>query len=187
MQWHDALSLFHHLPHSYHDLLHHEDKALVKAGASGLVRTSDAAPLIGIEKSIDASIDRNQQNFELLVNDYLRQLPHYVPETEQAEQLLKHWRAILQEQPRRLAEAHLDSLNSEHARKFWHEHLSHYHTDLGITADHFPEAMIDWERAAGSPMPPVKVQGLIKSKQWQELVLRQRLHNLDLDNMGIKR
>lgn len=185
MVWH--IPLFHHLPHSYHDLLHHEDKALVKAGASGLVRKSDPSPLISIEKSIDPGIDRSTQNLGLLVADYIRMLPDYVPETEQAEALIKHWKKILLEQPQRLAEAHLDSWNSQHSRAFWHEHLRHFSTDMGITADHFPNAIDDWERAAGAPTPPIKVQGILKEKQWQDLVMRQRLHNLDLDNMGIKR
>jgi hypothetical protein len=48
-----------------------------------------------------------------------------------------------------LAEAHLNSWNNERSRHFWHERLSHYATDFGISADHFPNAMDDWERSSG--------------------------------------
>ena len=179
--WTDTLSIFHHLPRSLGDLMHHEDKELLKAGASGLrIKESTSSPKIAIEKDIDPAISRSQQNFGLLVHDYLSAVPEYASETAQGEALLEHWRKILLEQPQRLAEAHLDSWNNERSRHFWHERLHHYKTDFGIAADHFPTAIDDWERSAGSVVPDMKTLGVMKTKQWQDFVIRQRIHNLDL-------
>ena len=199
MEWHwsDALSIFHHFPHSLGDLLHHENPELVKAGLPGLILTGKApvttpvvlsgatsSSSITLEKDIDPAIARSQQNFGLLIRDYLHTLPEYKAETHQGEVLLEHWRNILLEQPQRLAEAHLDSWNNERSRHFWHERLSHYSTDFGIVADHFPNAMDDWERSAGTIAPDPKTLGILKTHQWQDLVIRQRLHKLDIDNMS---
>ena len=181
MEWHwtEALNVFHHFPHSIGDLLHHENKALVKAGIPGLM-IKPATAVSAIEKDIDPAISRSQQNFGLLIRDYLHTLPEYTSETKPADALLEHWRKILLEQPQRLAEAHMHSWNNERSRGFWHERLSHYKTDFGISADHFPTAMDDWERSAGSVIPTPKALSAMKTKQWQDLVIRQRIHKLDL-------
>ena len=196
MHWHwtEALSVFHQLPHAFGDLVHHEDKSLIQAGASGLVRkpptlfSSTGSPsTIGIEKDIDPGVSRSEQNLGLLVRDYLQALPEYVPETEQAEALLRHWKKILTEQPERLAQAHLDALHSKTSLHFWKEHLNHLTTDFGVKSDHFPNAIDDWERSAGAFTPPPQTLGILKTKQWQDLVIRQRIHKLDLDNMSRNR
>jgi hypothetical protein len=188
MHWNpmEILELFHLLPHAHHDLLAHEDKALVAAGAPGIIRSAGTPPAVSIEKSIDPAIDRSAHNMGLLIRDYVRRLPGYISQTEQAEALMQHWRKLLLEQPERLAQAQLSSWNSARSRHFWHERLRH------LTSDHFPEAMDadrieSWERSAGTPQLPTRAQGIVKTRQWQELVLRQRLHTLDLDNRGIKR
>jgi hypothetical protein len=185
--WPDALHLFHHVPHALGDLLHHEDAALVSAGVAGLRRVppeGTASPGIGIEKNMDPGVARSEQNVGLLVRDYVRTLPGYVAESEPSAALLEHWRTLLLEQPQRLAEAHLASWNSDRSRAFWHERLSHYRTDCGISSDTFPNALDDWERAAGTVPPPLATLGTLKSKQWQDLLIAQRMHLLDLKNMG---
>lgn len=176
-------TLFHHYPHALHDLLHHEDKTLVTAGLQGLKVTRPSSA-VSIEKERDASISRSSQNFELLIKDYLHTLPDYTAETAQGEALLEHWRKIISEQPHRIAEAHLESWNNERSRHFWQERLSHYKTDFGIHADHFPTALDDWERAAGTVIVPAKALGHMQEKQWQDLLIRQRIHNLELYNTG---
>lgn len=174
---------FHHYPHALHDLMHHEDKTLLQKGAKGISATRPSNS-IDIEKNIDPGIARSEQNLGLLIQDYLKTLPEYTSETHQSEALIEHWRKLLTEQPRRLAEAHLESWNNEKSRHFWHERLQHYHTDFGIKADHFPNAIDDWERSAGTFSPPAHAQGPIKTKQWEDLLIRQRIHLLDLHNMG---
>jgi hypothetical protein len=181
--WHDTLHILHHLPHAHHDLLHHEDKKLVQAGVPGLIR-KDAGPppLIGIEKNIDPGISRTEHNLGLLVRDYLHTLPDYIPETEEGEALMRHWRKILMDQPQRLAEMHMDSWNSERSRQFWRERLKHYAED----PSHYHGVIDDWERSAGAEGTPPANLGLVKSRQWHDLVIRQRLHKADLDLMGVK-
>jgi|GEM_PF-2077450 len=197
MHWHlrEALALFHHMPHSLGDLLHHEDKALVKAGAAGIIAQpsgirhslilpdsgADAAPRIAIEKDIDPGVSRSEQNLGLLIQDYLHSLPEYSAHTMEGEALLQHWRKILLEQPQRLAEAHMDSWNNERSRLFWKERLSHQASHLD---DQIIHPVDDWERSAGTLVPPTRILGLIDSRRWQDLVIRQRLHNLELRNTG---
>ncbi|MBY0406094.1 MAG: hypothetical protein K2Q01_00240 [Rickettsiales bacterium] len=176
---------WHHLPHALTDLLHKEDEALVKAGAPGLtVRRQQAAPRIAIEKDIDPAISRSEQNMALLIHDYLETLPQFSASDQHSEALLEHWRKIILEQPQRLAEAHLDSWHNERSRAFWKEKLKHYDTSFGIHADAFPLAMDDWERSAGAGIIPLKTLASLKTKQWQDLVIRERLHKLDLLNMS---
>ena len=187
MEWHwiENLSIFHHLPRSLGDLLRHEDKNLLKAGLPGLViETKASTSRSAIEKDIDPAISRSQQNFSLLITDYLHTLPVYSSENEQTDALLAHWRKILLEQPQRLAESHMDSWNNERSRSFWHERLKCYKTDCGITSDYFPTTIDDWERSAGSVVPPPEFLKAMQSKQWQDLVIRQRIHTLDLYIMG---
>jgi hypothetical protein len=181
----DLAALFHHYPHALHDLMHHEDKTLVQKAHPKISRTKSTSPQSHIEKSIDPAITRTGQNLDLLVRDYLHTLPGYESENHIGEALLEHWRKILQEQPKRIAEAHLESWNTERSRHFWHERLTQYHTDFGIHADHFPNALDDWERAAGTVPPPTKALAAMKTKQWEDLIIRQRIHLLDLHNMGI--
>jgi hypothetical protein len=206
MEWHfsDIASIFHHLPHSLGDLLNHEDKSLVSAGAPGLVikpsgeggghrlilpdsasGDSGVIPGSGIEKDMEPS--RAQQDFSLIIRDYLRGLPGFSAQNRQGEALLAHWRRILLEQPRRLAEAQLETWNDERFREFWKERLSHYSTDFGIGDGKGLFPADDWERAAGTLVPSIDRLGGIKSKQWQDLVIRQRLHNLDIKNQGMAR
>lgn len=174
----DLSHLFHHYPRSFHDLLHHEDAALVKAGAPGLIKTAPP-PQSAIQKDADPAINRSSQNFGLLLHDYFKELPAYSAQNDAGEALLRHWRKILQEQPQRLAEAHFDSWNNERSRHFWLEHLKHHEQ-----SPHFPTVLDDWERSAGTVTPPPVALGMMKTRQWQDLVIRQRIHKLDLYNMG---
>ncbi len=180
----DISALFHHYPRSLHDLMHHEDKTLLAEGLPGIRAKPAGSVHSNIEKDLDPAIARSQQNFGLLVRDYLHTLPEYSSQTEAGEALLRHWRKILMEQPQRLAESHMDSWNNERSRHFWQDRLKHYHTDFGIHADHFPTAMDDWERSAGAVTPPPEALRIMKTKQWQDLLIRQRIHNLDLYNMS---
>src|SRR5437868_2288402 len=101
MEWHwkEALSITHYLPHALSDLIHHEDKALVVSGAQLLVKKPSA--LAGgtaesaIEKDIDPAISRSQQNFGLLVRNYLHEIPGYHSQGKESDALLEHWRKIL--------------------------------------------------------------------------------------------
>lgn len=209
MEWHwpEALTLYHHLPHSIGDLLHHEDKTLVSAGVPGIVKdgggkhhrlilpdtitggtdTSSAAPRVAIEKDMDPAISRSQQNLGLLMRDYLRSLPGYSAHSMEGEALLAHWRRILLEQPQRFAEAQMHSWSGERLRLFWQERLNRHKSEYDIDKDPIIHPVDDWERSAGAFVPPQKMLGTMKSKQWQDLVIRERLHKLDLRNTGITR
>jgi hypothetical protein len=93
--WSEALSIFHHFPHSVGDLLHHENPEMVKAGLPGLILANkstatppliasgtSSSPRIALEKDIDPAISRSEQNFGLLIHDYLHTLPEYKAETK---------------------------------------------------------------------------------------------------------
>lgn len=184
MHWHptELSSIFHHFPHSFSDLLHREDKELVKAGWPGLLlkkRDPVGEPSqSAIGRDIDPSIARSQQNIGLLMHEHLLTLPEYVAQTAEAEQLIQHWEKILLEQPHRLAEAHLESWHHEESKQFWQEHLRHH------DVEHHLHPLDDWEKVAGTPLISQADLGTLKAKQWHDLVIRQRLHNLDLANMA---
>jgi hypothetical protein len=193
MEWHwtEFFTLLHHLPHSVDDLLHHEDKELVKAGIMGFtvkapldrqkhhlilpdkIIAPPTAPSgeISIEKDIDPSVSRSQQNIGLLIHDYLHKLPVYEPNSKEAALLLEHWRKILVEQPQRLAQAKTTYWHSEKAKEFWQERIRRTKPDHIIY-------MEDWEHSAGAPAPHPSTLGARQEKQWQDLVIRNRLHNL---------
>ncbi len=83
-----------------------------------------------IDKDLDPAITRSQQNFGLLVRDYLHNLPGYHSQGNESEALLEHWRKILLKQPQRLAEAHMHSWNSERSQLFWQGKLKPHGHDL---------------------------------------------------------
>jgi hypothetical protein len=168
--WHELSSLFHHLPHSVAELLHHEDPAIVKAGIMDFVVQPPASSgVIAIEKDIDPAVSRSQQNMELLLRDYLHTLPVFVPNSKAAEQLLEHWRKIMLDQPQRIAEAKESFWHSEKAKAYWQERLKHVAPDHVIYQG-------EWELAAGTPIPPPEIMNLMEQKKWRDLVIQQRLH-----------
>lgn len=187
-RWHpqEWFSLVHHLPHSLHDLLHHEDKALVHAGISGLTpqpsREEQKPPLIltdniashaagglSLEKDIDPAIARSQHNIGLLIHDYLHTLPVYEANSKEAELLLEHWRKILLLQPERLAEAKTSYWHSDKAKEYWQEHIHRLKADPLVYSG-------EWDLAASLSALHPQALGARKSRQWQDLVIRQRLH-----------
>lgn len=187
-QWTELLELLHHFPHAIHDLAHREDKQIVQAGLPGLVMhppgVANPIPAGVLEKDIDPAIDRSRQNLGLLVKEYLATLPQYQAHTPESQALLEHWRKILQEQPERLSQAKLESWKHEHAGHFWRDRLNRYTAYVGTGPEHFPNPLDDWERSAGSVPPPQFTLGAMKTKQWQDMVIRQRLHDLDQANMA---
>lgn len=185
MDWHlpELLSIWHHLPRAQAHLESREDAALVKQALSGFQRLEvRPSEVLALEKSMDPSISRTEANIGLLVRDYLRSLPGFHASDHASQALVEHWRKLLLEQPRRLAEAHLESWNDERTQSFWKERLSHFRTDVpGVD---FQLDAEDWERAAGMPAVHPQLLGHTKEKQWQDLVIRQRLHLLDMKNMS---
>jgi hypothetical protein len=216
MKWHleDIPSLLAHLPHAVHDLMHHEDKQLVSGAKNTLLATTlentprhslvgvplptntlsldqDAqrsAPSVTIEKTIDPFTQRSAQNMQLLIHDYLYHLPSYEAGAHEGEKLLEHWRKIIQEQPHRLAVAKSSYWNTPEANAFWRQHLSSYRTDMGVTADAFPESH-DWQRMAGTHIHDSNYEvchpaqfSATKARQWQDLVIRSRLHQITREN-----
>lgn len=190
--WREALHLFHHLPHALHDLAHREDQGIVRAGLEELklihgdggthrlILPKEAATH-SIQKEEGFGQGRSEENLGLLLKDYLASLPGFEAQGHASEALLEHWRRILLEQPERLAQAHVELTAGERARRFWRERLKGYRTD--IDGADMPHPVDDWERAAGTLPTPMIFQGDSKRRQWQDLVIRQRLHQLDLDNM----
>lgn len=194
--------LFAHLPQAVHDLIRHEDPALVAAGKVAFSPTPPTeeqrhvvpdlmgakvssivpaavgdVPDVSLEKTLDPLSQRAAQNMGLLLHDYLYHLPSYRTETQEGEKLLEHWRKILQEQPQRLAEARLSNWNDPKVREFWKHRLEKFRTDFGIPVDAFPE-WEEWQRLAGTQaqaIPPEKLAAA-KARQWQDLVIRSRLH-----------
>lgn len=190
MQWHlpDIPLLFHHLPHAVADLQKREDPRLVAAGIGQLKPVApklavkhrlilphdDASPAtIAIEKDINPSFARSEQNLGLLLHDYLHTLPEYTPSGKDAEALLEHWRVLLTEQPQRLAEAHLELWNTDHAKHFWQDRLK-LHPLEHEAAPHVPMPF-DWERTAGAPAPDISQLGQLKVQQWRDLIIRNRM------------
>ena len=191
MKWHvdDIPFLLTHLPYAVHDLMYHEDTELVKKALRNLkikenIGTtrhiiSTDAPRITIEKSLDPMVQRSVQNIGLLLHDYIGQLPILDASTTEAEKLLEHWRGIMLEHPQRLATAHMSHGHDEKIKNFWRDKLQAYSKALGT----FPETMIDawedWQRASGighTTGNPLQMQAM-QHKQWQDLVIRSRLHN----------
>lgn len=217
MKWHleDIPSLLAHLPHAVHDLMHHEDKLLVSDAKKALrpvamenmprhsviggsnvpipaptvIRDAQReAPSVTIEKTMDPFTQRSAQNMELLIHDYMYHLPSYEAGSHEGEKLLEHWRKIIQEQPHRLAVAKSSYWNTPEAKAFWRQHLSTYRTDMGITADAFPE-WADWQRMAGVHINDANREmrnpaqfSAAKARQWQDLVIRSRLHQITREN-----
>ncbi|NBO19159.1 MAG: hypothetical protein EBV03_08055 [Proteobacteria bacterium] len=191
--WHDIMALFHHVPHAVDDLRKHEDAALVRAGLRDmqllakpetrhtLILPQDA-PQLSVQKDINPAMSRSEANLGLLLRDYLNTLPGYHAPTDASQALLEHWRHILTEQPRRLAEVHAELSSGDRARHFWQDRLRHMTTAVpGVDS---PNPVDDWERAAGAPLPLPRFLKEVKTKQWQDLVIRKRLHDLDRKNMG---
>lgn len=191
--WHDMLALFHHVPHAVHDLRKHEDTGLVQAGLKDmqlllkpearhtLILPQQDGAQLSLQKDTNPAMSRSEANLGLLLRDYLNTLPGYHAPTDASQALLEHWRRILLEQPRRLAEVHAELAAGERARSFWQERLKHLTTAVPGVDVH---AVDDWERAAGAPLPLPKFLKEVKTKQWQDLVIRKRLHELDRKNMG---
>ncbi|MEK6746528.1 MAG: hypothetical protein AABY33_05810 [Pseudomonadota bacterium] len=178
MHWHfeDIPLLIHNLPRALHDLMQHEDKSLVNKGVKTILKTQP--PLVSIEKTLDPMAQRSAQNIGLLLHDYLQQLPSFDVSHAEGEKLLEHWREIMIEQPQRLATAHQSHWHDESSKAFWHDKIASHHTDFGITSDSFPDAWDDWQRASGigHNVGNPKQLSVMKQKQWQDLVIRSRLH-----------
>jgi|CXWL01.1.fsa_nt_gi hypothetical protein len=179
MQWHfeDIPLLMHSLPRALHDLMQHEDKDIVSKGVKSL--SLSQPPLVSIEKTLDPMAQRSAQNIGLLLHDYIKQLPSFDVSHAEGEKLLEHWREIMTEQPQRLAVAHQSHWHDESSKAFWHDKIASHHADLGVTSDSFPDAWDDWQRASGigHNINAIKQLPAMKQKQWQDLVIRSRLHN----------
>lgn len=181
MPWNfdDISFLLHNLPMALHDLMLHEDKELVEKNLPLLpIIKPIVSPLISIEKSIDPLVQLSAQNIGLLLNNYLQQLPSFDMSSAEGEALLNHWKHILSQQPQRLEVAKKSHWHDENSKSFWHDKIASYHTDFGITVDSFPDAWDDWQRASGvgHNTGNVKQLSAMRQKQWQDLVIRTRLH-----------
>ncbi len=195
MQWriNDVPLLLAHLPRSLHELIQHEDAAVVHRGIAALKlddtaealrhgiisEPRDSVPGISIEKSLDPQVQRSAENIGLLLHDYLGQLPSFTPSTAEGERLLEHWRRILLEHPQRLSVAKQSNWHDEKAKAYWQQRLRSYHLKLGIHPDALPDAWDDWQRASGIGHDTGYLLQLpaMKQKQWQDLVIRSRLHH----------
>lgn len=198
MEWKpaDIPALLAHLPEALSDLRRHEDALLVQAGRAGVLISAPAGveshriagigvlpkpegdtPDISIEKAIEPLLERSAQNIGLLLHDYLSRLPTYHPHTSEGERLLAHWRHILDDQPRRLAVAQQSFWKSPESREFWKRQLARYRTEPDLSPEHFHVLWEDWQRAAAAEaaLHPAQ-QGTMKARQWQDLVIRSRLH-----------
>ncbi len=191
MKWHvdDIPLLVTHLPRALHDLLHHEDPVFVQHVQHVPLVTDSAAPrhhlvvdapppAISIEKSLDPLLLRSVHNIGLLLHDYISQLPAYEVSSPEAERLVEHWRSILLEQPQRLATGHPSHWREPSVTAFWREKLVDHAKKLGVSPDVMMDAWDDWQRASGvghATGHPLQVQAM-QQKQWQDLVIRSRLH-----------
>lgn len=187
MQWHfeDIPLLLHNLPHAVHDLMQHEDKHIVQKGIKALNIDQppyppplSASPKISIEKSIDPMAQRAAQNIGLLLHDYINQLPSFDVSHADGEKLLEHWREVMLMHPQRLATTQQGHWHNESSKAFWHGKITSHHANLGITLDNFPDAWDDWQRASGIGHNIGNINQLpaMKRNQWQDLVIRSRLH-----------
>lgn len=178
MQWHfeDIAAVMYSLPHALHDLVRHEDKALVEKGLKAIAFSG--SPQVSIEKTLDPIAQRSAQNIGLLLHDYINQLPSFDVSHSEGEELLEHWRKIMLEQPQRLAYAKNVHWHDEQSRAFWHDKVADHHNEFGITPDNFPDAWDDWQRAAGTLHATSNLKQLpaMTHKQWQDLIIRARLH-----------
>lgn len=201
MEWHwtELPSLLHHLPEALHDLLTHEDRELVKAALHDIrppahadavrhrlilpdaVRNAaDATPSeSSIEKTMDAGVLRAEQNLHLLAQDYLAMLPDYQASSAYAEKLIEHWHRILLEQPKRLSEVQMAHHKSERTREFWAERLKQHASGKDADPHMLSIIMENWQRA-DTPASHPHTLGARQTRQWQDLVIRNRLHLLTL-------
>lgn len=188
INWHleDIPLLVHSIPQALHDLMQHEDASIVQKGLATLpvvlppnIKEKETSSNISIEKSIDPMAQRAAQNIGLFLHDYINQLPSFDVSHADGEKLLKHWQKIILEHPQRLAVAKKSHWNDESCKAFWHEKIATHHTDFGITSDSFPDAWDDWQRASGIGHNTGNINQLpaMKQKQWQDLIIRTRLHN----------
>lgn len=174
---HDIHNLLHNLPHAVQDLFFHEDKTIVEKGLSTLpIITPKETSRITIEKSIDPISGRSAQNIGLFLHDYLQQLPHFEESSADGEKLLAHWRKLLLEQPIRLAEGKKTNWHNEKSRDFWQSKINSNHTNLGIRKENFSATWDDWMCASGATNVSEEQLGKMNEKQWQDFVIRTRLH-----------
>ncbi len=188
LTWHfeDIPLLLNNLPHALHDLIQHEDKDVVEKNVAKLIIQPSAKPIqisaapssISIEKSIDPLAQKSAQNIGLLLQDYLKQLPSFDASDADGDKLLEHWREVMQEHPQRLAAAQKNHWHDDNSKAFWRDKIANHHTDFGIIADSFPDAWNDWQRASGVGynIKDIKQLSAMKQKQWQDLIIRARLH-----------
>jgi len=200
MKWHvdDVPFLLLHLPQALHDLMHHEDAAMVQKHLVNVNPRTDSAaprhhiatdipPRISIEKSLDPMAQRSVQNIGLLLHDYIQQLPDFEITGGDAEKLIEHWRKIMLEYPERLASGHSSNWLHEKTKAYWQDRLSGRATVPTLSAAAFLDAWDDWERAAGAGHTtgaPAQLQAM-QLRQWQDLVIRSRLHREKAGQYGI--
>jgi hypothetical protein len=192
MKWHihDIGFLVSHLPHAVHDLIHHEDTALVKntlvnlkprveSGGIGLQSVAGDPSVISIEKTLDPVAQRAAQNIGLLLHDYISQLPSFDVSDPEARRLVEHWRKIMLEQPERLSNVHLSHGHSEKTKNYWRDKLLSHSKALGISPEVMMDAWDDWQRtsAIGHDVGSLRQKQAMQEKQWQDLVMRARLHH----------
>lgn len=199
MHWYgdDIVRLLTHMPEALADLLHHEDIELVEKGIEA-VKPYEVAPKhslilpgttgekqgdipdISLEKTIDPQVMRSTQNVGLLLHDYLHTLPGYEIHGPEGERLLKHWEELLLQQPTRLAAGQLAHWHSPRAKAFWQERLKH-----GNAEKHLEALAKEWEKSSGAELASHPLsEGESKGKQWQDLIIRQRLYHHTLDRTG---
>lgn len=179
-------SLVTHLPHSLHDLITHEDATLIADTETKLIAPPTRRPPdattggIDIARLADPELNRNMQNMQLLVADWLHNLPYFDPDHAPTKRLVEHWQQVIRSQPERLASAQ-SFWGNEKTRRFWQEMLARQQggeQGLDVTFD-------DWQKSAGTHTIPHPLH-LDRSteKQWQDLVLRTRLHYMSLRGYG---
>lgn len=141
-----------------------------------------ATTIAGIGKNLSPELLRTQQNLPLLLKEYARTLPGYHPATAEGEKLLERWRALLLEQPRRMAEAKLSQWNTPEIVAFWKARLAHYRDAAGYEIGDFLSPLEDWEHAASAcaHLPHPATLGARKARQWQDFVIRNRIHESTL-------
>ncbi len=189
MKWHvdDIPFLLTHLPHAVYDLMHHENVVMVQNTLANVKPDHVAprhhihadAPRISIEKTLDPIAQRSAQNIGLLLHDYMSQLPSFDVSDPEAMRLLEHWRKVMLEQPQRIATAHLSHGHDEKTKAFWRDKLLTQSKALGISPEVMMEAWDDWQRTSGAGHPiahPLQQQAM-QERQWQDLVMRARLHH----------
>lgn len=199
MKWHleDLPHILIHLPYAVQDLMQHENKQLVNAVQPTLALLPQPAVRhqivslnkpengktssgISIEKSIDPIALRATENIGLLLHDYVHQLPGADLPGEEGKALLTHWRDIMLEHPERLANAHLSHWHEARSKQFLQDILEHRH-GKALHPDELSAAWKDWQRASAAGYATGKgydQQQKMQHQQWQDLVMRTRLHFL---------